>query len=46
MSKLVKGIIIGAVASGVIVGAFVPMGEKGLSLWDRINEGKEDKEEV
>lgn len=34
MSKLTKGLIIGALASGVIVGMWVPI--KGVSMIDRI----------
>ena len=42
MSKLVKGIIIGAVASGVIVGMWVPI--NGSSMIEKIkNKVNEEK---
>ncbi len=45
MSKLVKGILIGALASGALVGMWVPI--NGESMIDKIrNKAKEVKEEV
>lgn len=48
MSKLVKGILIGAVASAVVVGAWVPMGANKLTLIDRIKDkvSKDENEEA
>ena len=35
MSDLVKGILIGGAIMGIVVGSFIPFGDKNQSLFDK-----------